>query len=67
MRPDRATRQLADQAGYTKLIEDAGGVLMTDTCSAIGRVMPKGTRVVALDGGMEAWAAAGHVLEKSPS
>ncbi|MGH7284035.1 MAG: MBL fold metallo-hydrolase [Polyangiaceae bacterium] len=25
------------------------------------------TRVVALDGGMEAWAAAGHVLEKSPS
>jgi len=50
----RATRQLADQAGYTKLIEDAGGVLMTDTCSAIGRVMPKGTRVVALDSAKQA-------------
>lgn len=50
----RATRQLADQAGYTKRIEDAGGVLMTDTCSAIGRVMPKGTRVVALDSAKQA-------------
>ncbi|AQQ31312.1 aconitase X [Burkholderia cenocepacia] len=50
----RATHQLADQAGYTKLIEDAGGVLMTDTCSAIGRVMPKGTRVVALDSAKQA-------------
>jgi predicted aconitase len=27
---------------------------MTDTCSAIGRVMPKGTRVVALDSAKQA-------------
>jgi predicted aconitase len=50
----KATKQLADQAGYTKLIEDAGGVLMTDTCSAIGRVMPQGTRVAAVDSAKQA-------------
>jgi predicted aconitase len=50
----RATKQLADQAGYTKIIEDAGGVLMTDTCSSVGRVMPKGTRVAAVDSAKQA-------------
>lgn len=50
----KATRQLADQAGYTKIIEDAGGALMTDTCSAVGRVMPKGTRVAAVDSAKQA-------------
>ncbi|WP_042259887.1 aconitase X [Paraburkholderia heleia] len=50
----RATRQLADQAGYTERLKNAGAVLMTDTCSAIGRVMPKGTRVVALDSAKQA-------------
>jgi predicted aconitase len=50
----KATKQLADQAGYTKIIEDAGGVLMTDTCSSVGRVMPKGTRVAAVDSAKQA-------------
>ena len=45
----RQTRQLADQKGYTKIIEEAGAHLMSDTCSALGRVMPKGTRVAAAD------------------
>jgi predicted aconitase len=45
----RAIKSLADQAGYTKIITDAGGHLMSDTCSAMGRVMPKGTRVAAVD------------------
>lgn len=45
----RQTRHLADQNGYTKIIEDAGAYLMSDTCSALGRVMPKGTKVAAVD------------------
>jgi predicted aconitase len=62
----RAVRQKADAAGYTKVIRDAGGHVLTDTCSAIGRALPPGTKVVALDSakqvhylpaimGVEAW------------
>lgn len=47
-------KQLADQAGYTRIIEAAGGHLMTDTCSAIGRVIPKGTQVAAVDSAKQA-------------
>ncbi len=49
-----AIKQIADRNGYTRIIHDAGGVLMTDNCSAFGRVMPKGTRVVALDSAKQA-------------
>ncbi|WP_140634369.1 aconitase X [Methylibium rhizosphaerae] len=45
----RAIKALADQNGYTKIIEDAGGRLMSDSCSAMSRGVPTGTRVVALD------------------
>lgn len=45
----RAIKSLADQNGYTKIIEDAGAVLMSDSCSAMSRAVPKGTRVAALD------------------
>jgi len=62
----RAVRAVADREGYSKLIRDAGGVLLTDTCSAIGQTVPPGTKVVALDSakqthylpaimGIEAW------------
>jgi predicted aconitase len=62
----RSVKAIADTNGYTKAIEAAGGHLMTDTCSAIGRIVPKGTKVVALDSakqshylpaimGIEAW------------
>jgi len=62
----RAVKSTADLNGYTKTIQDAGGLLMTDTCSAIARAVPPGTRVVALDSakqshylpaimGIEAW------------
>lgn len=44
----------ADRQGYTKIITDAGGVLMTDTCPAIGRVHPKGAKVVATDSAKQA-------------
>ncbi len=62
----RAVKRLADAQGVTQAILDAGGLVMTDTCSAIGQTMPKGTKVVALDSakqshylpaimGVEAW------------
>jgi predicted aconitase len=50
----RAVKTTADLNGYTKIIEAAGGRVMTDTCSAIGRILPKGTRVVALDSAKQA-------------
>ena len=45
----RAIKALADQNGYTRIIEDAGAVLMSDSCSAMSRAVPKGTKVTALD------------------
>jgi predicted aconitase len=45
----RAVKTVADMSGFTKTIQDAGGLVMTDTCSAIARAVPQGTKVVALD------------------
>jgi len=45
----RAIREIADRNGYTKMIEDAGAHLMSDTCPAISHYVPKGTKVVASD------------------
>jgi predicted aconitase len=45
----RAVKIAADANGYTKILRDAGGCLMTDTCSAISQAVPKGTKVAALD------------------
>ncbi|MGH9201000.1 MAG: aconitase X, partial [Vicinamibacterales bacterium] len=50
----RAVRAEADAAGYTKAIDAAGGVLMTDTCSAFAQAIPPGTKVVALDSAKQA-------------
>ena len=50
----RAIKSLADRNGYTRIIEDAGGVIMTDSCSAMSRAVPPGTRVVALDSAKQA-------------
>jgi len=50
----RAVKTTADLNGYTKTIEAAGGRLMTDTCSAIGKILPPGTKVVALDSAKQA-------------
>lgn len=49
----RGIRDLADRNGYTKIIKDAGGVLMTDTCPCLGRFVPKGTKVMATDSGKQ--------------
>jgi predicted aconitase len=50
----RTVRDLADARGYSKTIADAGGVLMTDTCSAFAQAIPKGTKVAALDSAKQA-------------
>jgi predicted aconitase len=50
----RAVRGQADACGYSKIITDAGGVLMTDTCSAFAQALPPGTKVAALDSAKQA-------------
>ncbi|HSW05038.1 aconitase X catalytic domain-containing protein [Aquabacterium sp.] len=50
----RAIKSLADRNGYTQTIEAAGGKLMTDSCSAMSRAVPPGTKVVALDSAKQA-------------
>jgi predicted aconitase len=50
----RIVKAQADAKGLTKAIRDAGALVMTDTCSAIGQTMPKGTKVVALDSAKQA-------------
>jgi predicted aconitase len=67
----RAVRTEADALGYTDAIARAGGVVMTDTCSAFAQAIPPGTRVAALDSakqahylpailGIEAWFGSTH-------
>jgi len=50
----RAIKAAADAEGTTQAIEAAGGQVMTDSCSAMSRAAPKGTRVVALDSAKQA-------------
>ena len=50
----RAVREAADRAGYTAIIASAGGVVMTDTCSAFAQAIPPGTKVAALDSAKQA-------------
>lgn len=49
-----AIKAMADRNGYTRIIEKAGGKIMTDSCSAMSRAVPKGTKVVALDSAKQA-------------
>ncbi|MFC7051007.1 aconitase X [Emcibacter nanhaiensis] len=62
----RFVKLQADARGFTDIIQGAGGMLMTDTCSAISQIIPPDTKVVALDSakqthylpafmGVEAW------------
>ena len=50
----RAIKEIATRNGYTAIIEAAGGKIMTDSCSAMSRAVPPGTRVVALDSAKQA-------------
>lgn len=62
----RALRTVADRNGWSETIERAGGRLLTDSCPAMSRTAPKGTKVFATDSvkqahylpailGIEAW------------
>src|SRR5438093_1236922 len=50
----RALRDVAGRSGYTAVIERAGGRLLGDSCPAMSRVAPEGTRVFATDSANQA-------------
>jgi predicted aconitase len=50
----RALRAVAEQNGYAQALADAGALLMSDTCPAIGQFLPPGTRVIATDSAKQA-------------
>lgn len=50
----RAIKEVATRNGYTQIIAAAGGKILTDSCSAMSRAVPPGTRVVALDSAKQA-------------
>ena len=50
----RAIRLVAGRNGYGDRLRSAGGQLMSDTCPAIGRFVPDGTRVIVTDSAKQA-------------
>ena len=50
----RMIREVADRNGYTDIIRKAGAQLLSDTCPAISRLVPKGTRVACTDSAKQA-------------
>jgi predicted aconitase len=44
----------ARRLGYVQAINAAGGVVLTDTCSAFAQALPPGTKVAALDSAKQA-------------
>ncbi|MGH8868353.1 MAG: aconitase X [Actinomycetes bacterium] len=50
----RALKAVADRSGYTETIERAGGQVLADSCPAMSRVAPPGTRVFATDSAKQA-------------
>ena len=50
----RAVKEQAVARGLIDIIAKAGGVVMTDTCSAFAQAIPPGTKVAALDSAKQA-------------
>lgn len=50
----RALAAVAERSGYTAVIEAAGGKVLTDSCPAMSRAAPPGTRVFATDSAKQA-------------
>lgn len=50
----RALKAVADQGGQTAVIEEAGARVFSDSCPAMSRVAPEGTRVFATDSAKQA-------------
>ena len=49
-----ALAQVARRTGYTAVIEAAGGKVLSDSCPAMSRTAPEGTRVFATDSAKQA-------------
>jgi len=47
-------KEEAERKGLIDAIARAGGVVMTDTCSAFAQAIPPGTKVAALDSAKQA-------------
>ena len=50
----RALKDVADRSGHTEIIERAGGKVLADSCPAMSRAAPAGTRVFATDSAKQA-------------
>ena len=50
----RSLKAVADRSGYTEVIERAGGRVLADSCPAMSRAAPAGTRVFATDSAKQA-------------
>ncbi|MGH3279772.1 MAG: aconitase X [Trebonia sp.] len=50
----RALKIMADRSGYTEVIERAGGRILADSCPAMSKAAPAGTRVFATDSAKQA-------------
>ncbi|HEX6525497.1 MAG TPA: aconitase X catalytic domain-containing protein [Streptosporangiaceae bacterium] len=50
----RALKDVADRSGYTEVIERAGARVLADSCPAMSRTAPEGTRVFATDSAKQA-------------
>jgi predicted aconitase len=50
----RALKVMADRSGYTEIIERAGGRVLADSCPAMSRAAPAGTKVFATDSAKQA-------------
>jgi predicted aconitase len=50
----RSIRVVAEREGLAAKLKAAGGVLMSDTCPAIGRFVPRGARVIVTDSAKQA-------------
>ncbi len=50
----RSLKVVADRSGYTEMIKRAGGKVLGDSCPAMSRVAPPGTRVFATDSAKQA-------------
>jgi predicted aconitase len=50
----RSLKDVADRSGYTEVIEKAGGRVLADSCPAMSRAAPRGTKVFATDSAKQA-------------
>jgi predicted aconitase len=50
----RSLKDVADRSGYTEVIERAGGKILADSCPAMSRAAPTGTKVFATDSAKQA-------------